>query len=191
MSALVICGYLWAAWWVTWLVWALQSKKTIERESVASAISYRLVGVAGAYLLASGRGLAPLVFNAIIPDHRWLGVLGIIVTAGGLALTYWARYALGGNWSGEVTVKAEHELIRTGPYRVVRHPIYTGIITAAAGTAIAEDQWRSIIAVVLLWLSFTMKRLKEEQYMRQTFGDQYADYARTTGAIFPTVRRHG
>jgi protein-S-isoprenylcysteine O-methyltransferase Ste14 len=71
----------------------------------------------------------------------------------------------------------------------VRHPIYTGILVALIGTAIARDQWRGVVAIVLLWVSFTIKRLKEEQFMRQTFGAQYTDYSRSTGAIFPALFR--
>jgi protein-S-isoprenylcysteine O-methyltransferase Ste14 len=188
MSASSICGYLWIAWWLTWLVWAFQSKKTIQRESVASAISYRLVAMLGIYFLLSAWGFGSWMRTAILPYRAWIGGLGIAITALGFALTFWSRFLLGRNWSGNVTVKAGHELIRTGPYRLVRHPIYTGIIIALAGTAIAQDQWRGIVAVLLLWLSFTIKRLREEQFMQQTFGPQYVEYCETTGAIFPHLR---
>jgi protein-S-isoprenylcysteine O-methyltransferase Ste14 len=105
----------------------------------------------------------------------------------GFAITVWARAILGSNWSGTVTIKVEHELIRTGPYRWVRHPIYSGLIMALLGTLIALDQWRGIVALPLLWVAFAIKYLKEEQAMRQTFGEQYDEYSRTTGAIFPRL----
>ena len=80
-------------------------------------------------------------------------------------------------------------MVRSGPYRWVRHPIYTGLMVAMAGTALARDQWRGLPALVLLWLSFTVKRIKEEKFMRQTFGDRYIEYSKTTGAIFPSLLR--
>jgi protein-S-isoprenylcysteine O-methyltransferase Ste14 len=115
----------------------------------------------------------------------------VVLAALGFALTLWARYVLGSNWSGNVTIKVGHELIRTGPYSFVRHPIYSGIILAAAGTTIALDQTSGLIALALLWLGFNIKRLKEEQFMRQTFGAQYSEYSQTTGAIFPSLMRRG
>jgi protein-S-isoprenylcysteine O-methyltransferase Ste14 len=187
MNANAICGYLWIVWWLTWVALAFGSKKTQQRESIASRLTYILVA-----WLAMSIMLAPLRYGSwlrtgILSYHPWMGYLGIAITAVGFALTFWARFTLGRNWSGNVTIKVDHELIRTGPYRFVRHPIYTGILTAFIGTALARDQWRGGVALLLLWLSFTIKRLKEEQFMRQTFGAQYVDYSNTTGAIFPTL----
>jgi len=140
-------------------------------------------------LLFFGNVRGPWWYGVIVPYRDSLGCLGIAITALGFALTLWARFVLGSNWSGSVTIKVEHELIRTGPYRWVRHPIYTGMIVALIGTAIARDEWRGVASVALLWLSFTIKRLKEEQFMRQTFGAQYNASAQTTGAIFPALLR--
>lgn len=184
-----ICAYLWLLWGAVWLLWAFQSKQTRQRESLASQISYRIPIFAALYLIFATKHLGRLLTSAIFPYSPCLGWLGVAVTVLGFAFTFWARAILGGNWSGEVTIKVGHELVCTGPYRFVRHPIYTGMITAMAGTALAYDQWRGIPIVALFWLSFTLKRLKEEQFMRQTFGVEYDDYARITGAIFPMLLR--
>ncbi|MGA1980991.1 MAG: isoprenylcysteine carboxylmethyltransferase family protein [Acidobacteriaceae bacterium] len=188
-TPLTICGYLWIAWYAVWIAWAFQSKKTQQRESIASRLSYTFPLMVAVWLLFFAHRLGPWWHHTVFPATTLIGWFAVALTALGFALTLWARYILGGNWSGNVTIKVAHELIRTGPYRFVRHPIYTGITLASIGTAIALDQWRGVVAVVLLWLSFTIKRLKEEEFMRQTFGDQYTDYARTTGAIFPMPLR--
>jgi protein-S-isoprenylcysteine O-methyltransferase Ste14 len=189
MNANDICGYLWITWWLLWIALAFGSKKTKQREGLVSRLTYILVAWLAMYAMLSTRSLGAWARVEILPYQAWMGPLGIAITALGFALTLWARFTLGRNWSGNVTIKVDHELIRTGPYRIVRHPIYTGIIVALIGTAIARDQWRGVVAVVLLWASFTIKRLKEEQFMRKTFGEQYVDYSRTTGAIFPAVLR--
>jgi protein-S-isoprenylcysteine O-methyltransferase Ste14 len=92
---------------------------------------------------------------------------------------------LGRNWSATVTVKDQHELIRRGPYRFVRHPIYTGMLLAFLGTAIAQDQWRSLLAFVLVWLALWRKWRLEERFMQETFGEQYAAYRREVPAVVP------
>ena len=185
MNAMRICGWLWITWLILWFAWAFQSKKTREKESVLSRLGYMLPVLAAAYLLSYAQKL-PGWWNVEIVAYRpWFGWLAVGLTALGFTLAIWARAYLGSNWSGSVTIKVGHELIRTGPYRFVRHPIYTGILIAMFGTALAYDRWRVLVALPVLWLAFTIKRLKEEQFMRQTFGSQYDDYARTTGAIFP------
>ena len=189
LSPFAICGYLWIAWYAVWGVWAFQSKKTQQRESIASRISYTLFLLAGVWLFLLGRRLGGWWHRPIFPVSAFTGFAGVATAVLGFALTLWARYILGRNWSSNVTIKVGHELIRSGPYRLVRHPIYSGIILAAAGTAIALDQTRGLVALALLWLGFTVKRMKEEEFMRQTFGAQYDDYARSTGAIFPALIR--
>lgn len=191
MNAYSICGYLWIVWYALWIAWAFQSKKTRERESIGSRLSYTLILFAAVWIGFFGRRFSGWWDSDIFPAAAWAGWLGVAVTALGFAITFWARFILGSNWSGTVTIKVDHELIRTGPYQFVRHPIYSGIMVAAIGTVIAQDHWRGVVALVLLWLGFTVKRLKEEQFMRQTFGAQYIDYARTTGAIFPRLVRRG
>ncbi|MGA8670162.1 MAG: isoprenylcysteine carboxylmethyltransferase family protein, partial [Terracidiphilus sp.] len=103
----------------------------------------------------------------------------------GLLFAVWAREHLGRNWSRSVTIKQDHELITSGPYAVVRHPIYTGILTGFLGTAIALSQVRGFIAFVLIFLVFWIKLRMEEQWMRSQFGETYATYAHRTAALVP------
>ena len=92
---------------------------------------------------------------------------------------------LGRNWSRSVTIKEGHELITTGPYGVVRHPIYTGILTGFLGMAIAISQVRGFIVVVLVFFAFWLKLSMEEKWIRSQFGETYAAYARQTAALVP------
>lgn len=188
LAPFAICGYLWTAWFIVWLLWAFQSKRTYQRESLGSRMSYTIFVWAAMYLMFFAKNLGSEWQSEIFTYRPWAGWMGVATTVLGFTFTLWARFTLGRNWSGTVTIKVAHELVRTGPYHYVRHPIYTGMIVAMAGTALARDQWKGIAAVILLWLAFSIKRLKEEQFMRQTFGVQYDDYARTTGAIIPFLR---
>ena len=188
MNGLLICKYLWVAFYLVWLVWALRTKPTRVSEGTSSRLSY-MVPVVAAYVLMFTRhaGNAWLQLQ-LLPDNLWVQALGIAITVAGLAFAVWARIYLGANWSSSVTVKVGHELVRNGPYRWVRHPIYSGLVLAMLGTAVANRQVRGMIAVLLTFVGFTIKSRIEERAMVMTFGPQYEEYSRNTGGILPKLR---
>ena len=182
------CGYLWLAFFAIWLLWGLRTKPTQVREGFSSRIPYILLNIAAFYAMFARDVAYSWMRIRILPPEPWVAVLGVVVTAAGLLFAIWARAYLGTNWSGTVTVKVGHQLIRTGPYRWVRHPIYSGMILALIGTAINQGQLRGVVAVVLLWIGFTMKSRVEERFMTNTFGAEYEEYSRSTGAIVPWLK---
>jgi protein-S-isoprenylcysteine O-methyltransferase Ste14 len=108
--------------------------------------------------------------------------------AAGLGFAVWARVHLGRNWSGTVSVKEDHELIRSGPYAYVRHPIYTGILAAVLGTAIASGTVRALIGLVIIAAALVRKSHIEERFMRETFPGQYERYSAEVPALIPFLR---
>jgi protein-S-isoprenylcysteine O-methyltransferase Ste14 len=176
---------LWLGWLAYWVIASAGTKTTARAESWQSRVAYSLPLWAAAILLI-GRDFGVLSLR-FLPATAWLPVVGVILTAGGLAFAIWARRHLGSNWSGEVTVKEGHELIRSGPYALTRHPIYTGLSLAFLGTAIAIGEWRALIAVALAAGSFWYKLGIEERVMRETFGPAYDAYARDVKALIPFV----
>jgi protein-S-isoprenylcysteine O-methyltransferase Ste14 len=188
MGGMSICGYLWSAFFVIWLLWAFATKRTQTRESLVSRIPYLMFTVAAFYAMFSHDVAYDWLHLRILPRDLPIENLGIALTAAGLLFSVWARAYLGRNWSGNVTIKVGHELIRSGPYRWVRHPIYSGMILAMIGTAINKGQLRGFIAVVLLWIGFSLKSKIEERFMVTTFGQEYEHYSRNTGAIVPRLR---
>ena len=129
--------------------------------------------------------LLPWLYRQLWPSGIWPFWIGAAVTVVGLLFAVWARQHLGSNWSHAVTVKQGHELITTGPYALVRHPIYTGILTGFLGTAIALSQVRGVIGFVLIFLVLWAKLRTEEEWMRSQFGETYATYAHQTAALVP------
>ena len=113
----------------------------------------------------------------------YLGGVGLVVA--GLLLCVWARVVLGGNWSGTVTLKRDHEIVRTGPYRWVRHPIYTGLLVMFLGSAFAEGEWRGLIALVLVFAALWRKLKLEERWLGEHFGAAYAAYRECSSALIP------
>jgi protein-S-isoprenylcysteine O-methyltransferase Ste14 len=175
---------LWLAWFAYWIISARAVKPAQRHESRISRVGHFLPLTVAAWLLLTPR-LPPWLTEQIVPRSTALALAGVAVTALGLALTVWARRVLGANWSGSVTVKQDHELIRGGPYRLVRHPIYSGLLLAFAGAALAWGQWRGILALTIAALALWRKWRLEERWMRETFGPAYSDYAARTSAIIP------
>lgn len=188
-SPFSICIWLWFAFLLTWLVWALRSKPTERREGISSRLSYMVLTIAGVYLMFSKNVPREWLRIPLLTANVGTALLGITLTAAGLGFAVWARAYLGGNWSSDITVKVGHELVRTGPYRWVRHPIYSGLLLAMVGTGLEVAQLRALVSVVLLYIGFKIKSKIEEQTMIATFGSEYEAYAAQTGAILPRLRR--
>lgn len=187
MTAIHVCEYLWIGFFVVWVIWGFKTKAVQQRESVSSRLSYTLFTFAAYYMMFAGDVPREWLRVRVFAPNAATNAIGIAITIAGIAFAIWARIYLGGNWSSSVTVKVGHQLIRTGPYRFVRHPIYTGLIVSLLGTAVVRHQVRGLVAVVLAYVGFKLKSKIEERTMTTTFGAQYDDYARTTGAIVPRL----
>ena len=186
MEAMRICGWLWTSLLTVWVILMLRRKETQERESLGSRLSYSVPTVLAFYLLFGGIPYAWLHLR-ILPPAQPLQALGVALTVLGIAFAIWARFYIGENWSGSVTVKVGHELIRSGPYAWVRHPIYSGLLLATLGTALVRDEVRGALAVPILWIAFRMKTRIEEEFMMKTFGPAYTEYSKSTGSLIPRL----
>jgi protein-S-isoprenylcysteine O-methyltransferase Ste14 len=176
---------LWILFGLYWLASAFKRKKTKQRESWAQRFRYVLPLVVAFYLLSRPEAHYGWLGARFIPANDAAGWVGVLLTAAGVAIAFWARWHLGTNWSGVVTLKEGHELIRTGPYRTIRHPIYTGILLALLGTAVAVGEVRGLLALAIAWLSFYIKARREESFLTQEFGPGFAEHRRHTGMFLP------
>ncbi len=178
---------LWLAWLALWAAWSVGTKQTVRRESRASRLAYHLPLLAGAILFALPRLGGWLALRLLPRSALWLWV-GTALVAAGLGFAVAARAYLGRNWSGIVTLKQGHELIRTGPYRLVRHPIYTGMLLAFVGTAVARGDVRGLVALALVTASFLFKLRVEERFMAEQFPQEYPGYKARTPALIPGLK---
>jgi protein-S-isoprenylcysteine O-methyltransferase Ste14 len=177
---------LWLAWGIYWVMAARDVKQVRWRETPAASLTH-LAPLALATVLLGVPDIWPSFLLARLWPHGWAPYwIGVGFVAGGLLFSIWARLHIGRNWSGSVTVKEDHALVRSGPYRIVRHPIYTGLILAFLGSAIALGQWRGLASVLLAFLSFTLKSRSEEVQMAKNFPD-YAQYRREIAALIPFI----
>jgi len=124
----------------------------------------------------------------ILPGTAAIGLAGLALTVAGVLFAITARVYLGTNWSGRPSIKEGHELILKGPYRLVRHPIYTGLLLAATGTAVAFGLVRCLLALPVVLLGLWWKIRAEEQMLTETMSKQYSDYRRLVrSAIIPFI----
>jgi len=179
---------MWAVWIVIWLATAGSGKRTVESEPVGSRLLTSAVLIAGGALIVAGGSVLRTPGAAILSDPHIASAIGLPLTALGLAFALWARVRLGRNWSGVVSIKQDHELITSGPYALVRHPIYAGIACALAGTALAFNQWRDAFGFFVVLAGVLRKARLEEQILTSRFGDAYREYAARVPSLLPGVR---
>ncbi len=178
---------VWTVFFIYWRIMAVNTKTTQRIEPLASRILRSVIALIGVALLLISPKYVPAswLYRQLWPVGFWVFWLGAALTLAGLLFAVSAREYLGRNWSSSVTIKQGHELITTGPYAIVRHPIYTGILIGFLGMAIAIAQPRGFITLALFFLAFWLKLRIEEQYMRSQFGETYAAYAHHTAALVP------
>lgn len=178
---------LWLAWGLYWLIAAADVKSTARSESAVSRAAHLVPLALAGMLLASRHLPIPVLYARFIEPTTFTFFLGTGIVAAGLTVAVWARTILGRNWSGIVTLKQDHELIRSGPYRWVRHPIYTGLLLGFLGTAIALAQWRGVFAFLIVVVALWRKLRHEERWLGEMFGADYAKYRSEVAALIPFV----
>lgn len=178
----------WILFLVFWLVSSFAAKRIAKGEGRAGILRRVLTGVVAYFLLfrADDPRLGVLSLR-FLPDRLWIAWLGAAATALGVLFAIWARLHIGKYWSATVALKSEHQLIRSGPYARIRHPIYTGIILAIAGTGLAVGRYAAILAMVIYIVAFWFKARKEEALLAGEFGPVFDEHRRSTGFFLPKL----
>jgi protein-S-isoprenylcysteine O-methyltransferase Ste14 len=187
MTLFPVATCLWGVFFLYWAISSLSSKAAKKTESVAERLQ-RMLPLAVAYVLLFYQAKSFGWLNKrFVADSSAAAIIGVVLTAAGVALAIWARWHLGANWSAIVSIRKEHELIRSGPYRRVRHPIYTGMLLAMAGTALVLGEVRGLLAFAITLFAFYWKARKEEAWLEREFGERFAEHTRQTGMFLPRV----
>ena len=184
--------YFYAIWLLVvafWVARARDVKVTARRQArLPRVVNLTLICGAAALLAGPFVSVAWLT-DRVIPVTLWKEycAAGAGLTTLGALLMIWARIHLGRNWSSVAAVKVDHELVTDGPYRWMRHPIYSGLLLAFIGTALAIGQWRGVLAVALVLVAFLQRIVIEDEFMREEFGAVYESYAQHVRALVPWV----
>lgn len=181
-------GIAWAVFFLYWIVSSFTAKKSAKGEPGSGILKRILIGVVVYLIMAHADDPRLGVFaNRFLPRAEWIAWAGAGVTFAGILLAIWARVHIGKYWSATVALKAEHRLIRSGPYARIRHPIYTGILLALAGTAIMVGRHATLAAVAILLVSFWFKARREEALLAGEFGAAFEEHRRSTGFFLPKL----
>jgi protein-S-isoprenylcysteine O-methyltransferase Ste14 len=177
---------LWAVLAIVWGTTALyDTKPTVKVQSSGSRLLQTALLICGLGLLYRRSVGISWLDTPIIHKHMWVPWVGVCMAGLGVAFAIWARTNLGGNWSGMATLKVGHTLIRGGAYRIVRHPIYTGILAAVIGTAVADSSLHALFAIPFCTLSYWLKIQTEESLLINQFGHDYLQYRQQVKALIP------
>lgn len=188
MSPEIAIYAVWIAWVLSWVLAASWTNQTVGQPASSSQFFYRIVTVAGGVLLFG--------VNPPDPDFPWrlwhagpaFAWATVALAAFGFAFTWWARLHLGRLWSSSVTKKADHHVVDTGPYALVRHPIYTGVITAALAVFLLKGTLIGLAGVAVMTAGFYIKARLEERFLRRELGaDAYDAYARRVAMLVPFI----
>ncbi len=173
--------WVWTIVTLTWIVLAFRTKRTVAR----SGGYWRTVAVLGIFVVFTSRFLGHWWRHHLWRVDSALSVVATALVVLGAIFAVWARLTIGTNWSGIVTLKEDHQLIVTGPYRYVRHPIYTGLFTMGIGTQLMYAEPYGFLLFVVAVVVFSVKIRDEERLMTETFPDQYPQYRRRVKAVIP------
>lgn len=184
LMPLRVAGWMWMGWMFYWVFSAQFALKQKKREGIAR-IQHTIPTMIG---IVS-------VFH-VLWEPAWLGYFtesipvrwcGLVLVVGGHLFSVWARLHLGKYWSGTVALKYDHKLIATGPYALVRHPIYTGLLAAILGSAIAGGSWEGLAGFAVMIPAYMIKWKREEKLLIGELGQEYRDYMAKTRAIVPFI----
>lgn len=182
-------GVVWLVWVISWFAAALWSDRAARRPAVGREIAYRVLTIAGVVLL-----FGFYTPGGILGACRWrpapaIAWTCVVAAVAGLAFTWWARIHLGRLWSSSVTRKADHHVVDTGPYGIVRHPIYTGVIAATMATAAMRGTAAAWLGAAVMTVGWYIKARVEEGFLREELGpDAYDAYARHVPMLVPFTR---
>ena len=178
---------LWAIFCFYWVLSAMRVKRSQQMEPAGRRFgTVAILGVA-AFLLFARRVNLGILSQRFIPEVEAIKAVSIVLVASGVAIAIWARRHIGEYWSSRVALKENHQLIQSGPYARVRHPIYSGMLLGMIGTGLFVGEWRAIIGVLFVFTAHWQKARREEKLLADQFGSSYQEYCGRTGSLLPRL----
>ena len=178
---------LWILFIVYWIVSAFKSKKTVKNSYWQKGAIIRVIAIVVIILLFQTNTFRQLALQYDSAPHELLGIIGVILCVTGLGFAVWARVHIGRNWGMPMTLKKDAELVMTGPYKLVRHPIYTGILLASLGSSLTDGLWWFVFFIFYIVYLVIYSVPEEEKIMMNQFPTEYAGYRKRTKMLIPFI----
>lgn len=190
MKEILYVGCLWGTFWVCWIIAGIRIRWSVKSENAGQKGIPRflhLFFVVLAFWLSLSNYNNLILWKIIIIQGQHIKVIGLLLLTLFLAFSIWARIILGRNWSGAIQKVQGQRLVTKGPYKYIRNPIYTGIIGGFIGTFITIGTLASFIGMLLSVAIYILKIIKEENFLVDTFGNEYVEYKKRTWALIPLI----
>jgi len=189
LQLLHILGWIWVAFGVYWVIagWRQKAEQTSE-SAIYRIVRLAILAITFTLLFAKWTAVG-ILGKPFVPASPAIEYVGFALGVAGTGLALWARVHLGQFWSDKVVLKVDHQLIRTGPYAFLRHPIYSGVLLGIAGTAILIDEWRGVLAFVILLTNYWVKAKREDRILAGAFPADFVDHKSQAGFLLPRLRR--
>lgn len=200
MEPKYVVVFLWFAWLVSWLAASNWAKETVKAPARRNEVPYRILQTLGFAMVFMSLGqsasyepepgidatILAFLFSQVWEPAGWLSWIAVLLTAGGFAFAWWARLHLGELWSSSVTRKQDHTVIDSGPYGIVRHPIYTGMLLATIAVVLISGRWLALIGFIVVIAAIWVKARLEERFLREELGPEaYGAYAKRVPMLVP------
>jgi protein-S-isoprenylcysteine O-methyltransferase Ste14 len=185
MRLLDVLRYIWSGFGIYWVAAGLKGRAAQTQEPQFLRVTRLSILFLVFLLLFWSRTSFGFLGARFLPDIPVIAYGGFAATLVGLATALWARVHLGHYWSDKVVLKVDHQLIRTGPYAYMRHPIYSGVLLGVLGTAVVLGEWRGILAFLVLHVNYAIKARREDQLLARHFPKQFDEHARQAGFLLP------
>lgn len=184
-----LLGWIWAVFGVYWILVAGRGRAEYTSEwALYRVLRLAILLLIFLLLFAKWTAIGPLG-SRLFPQKALVTYAGFVLVVLGIALALWARIHLGQFWSDKVVLKVDHRLIRTGPYAHLRHPIYSGVLLGVAGTALVLDEWRGVLAFVILLTNYWIKAKREDAILAAAFTSEFAEHKKHAGFLLPVLGR--
>ena len=185
MMTEILLDWMWGTLGLYWLLSARRTERSLTHEATRWRVIRLSILAVTFLLLLSPYFRMGWLGRRFIPDNHLARPVGVTVTAIGIILSVWARVHLGKYWSDKIVLKVDHQLVQSGPYAFLRHPIYSGVLLGIAGTALAVGEWRGVLALLVMSVNYCLKARREEKILAARFGADFTAYQQRAGFLAP------
>jgi protein-S-isoprenylcysteine O-methyltransferase Ste14 len=182
-----VLEWAWIAFGLYWVFAARRVQAARTTESAAyRAFRFLVLTITFTLLFAKWTAIG-FLGRSFLSRAQPLAYIGFIAALAGLSIAIWARISLGRYWSDKIVLKVDHQLVRSGPYARMRHPIYSGVLLGVAGSALVVDEWRAVLAFLLLLTNYMVKAKREDKILAGAFAQDFIEHRRRAGFLLPRL----